>query len=76
MYIYTRYTWNTLYIYMYIHTHIYIAINNINNVLDAKIVLKTLLFIKNILLYLQKLRQYNKNLTKHQTKVNTAVDTN
>ena len=34
--------------------------------LDAKMVLKTHLFIKNISLSLQKLRQYNKNLTKYQ----------
>ena len=48
----------------------------INNVLDAKMVLKTHFFIKNISLSLQKLRQYNKNLTKHQTKINTAINTN
>ena len=29
-----------------------------------------------ISLSLQKLRQYNKNLTKHQTKINTAIITN
>ena len=29
-----------------------------------------------ILLILQKLRQCNKNLTKSQTKINTAIDTN
>ena len=34
------------------------------------------LFIKNISLSLQKLRQYNKNLTKHQTKINTAINKN
>ena len=43
--------------------------------LDAKMVLKTHLFMKNILLSLQKLCQY-KNLTKHQTKLNTAINTN
>ena len=49
---------------------------NINNALDSKMVLKTHLFIKNISLSLQKLRQYNKSLTKHQTKINTAIITN
>ena len=39
-------------------------------------VLKTHLFIKNITLSLQKLSQYNKSLTKHQTKINTAIITN
>ena len=48
-----------------------------NNALDAKMVLKTHLFIKNISLSLQKLRQYNnKSLTKHQTKINTAIARN
>ena len=37
---------------------------------------KTHLFIKNISLSLQKLRQYNKNPTIHQTKINTAIITN
>ena len=36
-------------------------------------VLKTHFFIKNISLSLQKLRQYNKNLTKHQTKINKQL---
>ena len=35
-------------------------------------VLKTHLFIKNISLSLQKLRQYNKSLMKHQTKINLS----
>ena len=39
-------------------------------------VFKTNLFLKNILLYLQKLQKYNKNLTKHQTKINTAININ
>ena len=48
-----------------------------NNVLnDAKMVLKTHLFIKNISLFLQKLRQCNKNLTKYQAKINTSINTN
>ena len=47
-----------------------------NNALDAKMVLKTHLFIKNISLSLQKIRQYNKSLTKNQTKINTAITTN
>ena len=34
------------------------------------------MFIKNISLSLQKLRQYNKSLKKHQTKINTAIITN
>ena len=59
----------TLYIYIYI----YINFKTINNALDSKMVLKTHLFIKNISLSLQKLRQYNKSLTKHQTKINTAI---
>ena len=37
---------------------------------------ETHLFIKNISLSLQKLRQYKKNLTKDHTKINTAVNTN
>ena len=44
--------------------------------LDKKIVYKTHLLDKNIALSLQKLRQYNKNLGKHQTKINTAINTN
>ena len=48
-----------------------------NNVLnDAKMVLKTHLLIKNISLFLQKLRQGNKNLTKYQAKINTSINTN
>ena len=45
-----------MYIYIYIHT--YINFKAINNALDSKMVLKTHLFIKNISLSLQKLRQY------------------
>ena len=48
----------------------------INNVLHVKMVLKTHFFIKNISLSLQKLCQFNKNLTKHQIKINTAINTN
>ena len=44
--------------------------------LDAKMVLKTHLVIKNIPLSLQKLRQDNKNLRKHETKINTTCNTN
>ena len=62
-----------IYVYIYIYIYIYINFKGINNVLDAKMVLKTYLFIKNISLFLQKLRQYNKSLTKHQTKINTAI---
>ena len=39
-------------------------------------VIKTHLLIKNVSLSLQKLRQYNKSLTKHQTEINTAIITN
>ena len=41
-----------------------------------KIVLKTHLFNENISISLQKLRQDNKKLRKHQTKINTAINTN
>ena len=34
------------------------------------------MFIKNVSLSLQKLHQYNKSLTKYQTKINTAIITN
>ena len=47
---------------MYIYIYIYINFEAINNnVLDAKIVFKTHLFIKNISLSLQKLRQYEED---------------
>ena len=36
--------------------------------------LRTHLFIKNISLSLQKLCQYNKNLMKHQTKINATAN--
>ena len=36
--------------------------------------LKTYLFLKNISLSLQKLRQYNINLGKHQIKINTGIN--
>ena len=39
-------------------------------------VLKTQLSMKNISLFLQKLRHYDKNLAIHQTKINTAINTN
>ena len=65
-----------MYKYMYIYIYVYINFKAINNALDANMVLKTHLFIKNISLSLQKLRQYNKSLTKHQTKINTAIITN
>ena len=68
IFIYKHYT---LYIYIYKN---FKAINNVLN--DAKMVLKTHLFIKNISLFLQKLRQCNKNLTKYQAKINTSINTN
>ena len=40
------------------------------------IVFQTHLFITNIWLSLQKLRQYNKKSEEHQTKINTAINTN
>ena len=69
------YIYNILYI-SYTYIYIYINCKTINNLLDAKVVLKTQLFIKSISVFLQKLCQYNKNLTKHQTKINTAINTN
>ena len=59
MYIYNIYIY-TYYIYVYntyIYIYIYINYKAINNVLDAKMVLKTHFFIKNISLSLHKLRQ-------------------
>ena len=64
------YVYINVYICIYMFTSIYIYM------LDTKMVLKTHLFIKSISLSLQKLCQYNKNLTKHQTKINTAISTN
>ena len=75
-YIYIIYYIYHIHIYIYIYIYIYINCKTINNLLDAKMVLKTQLFIKNISVFLQKLCQYNKNLTKHQTKINTAINTN
>ena len=49
-------------IYMYMY---YIYIYQFENVLD-----------KLLSISLQKLRQYNKNLRKHQTKINAAINTN
>ena len=46
------------------------------NVYQKKIILKTHFFIKNILGSFQKLFQCNKNLLKHQTKINIAINTN
>ena len=45
------------------------------DVLDKKIVLKTHLSNINISVSLEKLRQYNKSLTKHETKLETAINT-
>ena len=52
------------------------SLKSFNNIYQNKIILKTHLFIKNILGSLLKLFQCNKNLSKHQTKVNTAINTN
>ena len=71
-YIYIIYIYIYIYIYINIYIYTYINFKAINNALDAKMVLKTHLFIKNISLSLQKLR----SLTKHQTKINTAIITN
>ena len=51
-------------------------VKSFRNVFHKKINLKTHLFIKSISWSLQKFRQYDKNLTKHQAKINTAIDTN
>ena len=48
-------------------------LKSFNNVYQKKIILKTHLFIKNILGSLQNLFQCNKNLSKHQTKINTTI---
>ena len=62
---------------MYIYSALHISIlRQFDNVLCEKIVLKIHLIIKGILLSLQKDHQHNKNLTKHQTKIITAVNTN
>ena len=55
------------YINKYIIYNIYIYIYKIYMSTIHKIILKTNLLITNILLSLQKLCQYNKNLTKHQS---------
>ena len=52
------------------------GLKSFDNVYHQKIILKTHLFIKNISRSLQKLFQYDKNLFKHQTKINTAINTN
>ena len=65
-----------IHIYIYIYIYIYINFKALNNVLDAKMVLKTHFFIKNISLSLQFLRQYNKSLTKREIKINTAININ
>ena len=46
-----------IYIYIYIYIHIHKNFKSINNVLHAKMVLKTRLFIKNLSLSLQTFRQ-------------------
>ena len=52
------------------------VLKSFDNVYHQKIILKTDLFIKKISRSLQKLFQYDKNLLKHQTKINTAINTN
>ena len=51
-------------------------LKSFNNVYQKKIILKTRLFVKNILGSLKKLFQGNKNLWKHQTMINAAINTN
>ena len=51
-------------------------LKSFNNVYQKKIILKAHLFVKNILGFLQKLFQCNNNLSKHQTKINAAINTN
>ena len=69
-----------MYIYIY-YIYIISILKPFRNVFREKVILKTHLFIQNnillnILRSLQKLRQYNKNLRKHQTKINKAINKN
>ena len=58
-----------VYIYIYIH----INFKAMNNVLDVKMVLKHIYSLKIFRFLYRSFRQYNKILTKHQTKINTAI---
>ena len=64
----------TIYLYIYIYIYIYINFKAIDNAFDAKMP-KHNLSLK-YFDYLQKLHQFNKNLSKHQAKINTAINTN
>ena len=59
-------------IYIYIGT--YINFKAINNAFDAK--MQKHIFSLKYFAYLQKLHQFNKNLSKHQAKINAAINTN
>ena len=63
-----------VYIYMYVFDKS--ILKSFNNVYQKKIILKAHLFVQNILGSLQKLFQCNNNLSKHQRKINTAINTN
>ena len=78
--------WIYIYIYIYISTFLsiiyyillYYILNNLfNDVFDIKKeIRKTYSLNKNISLSLQKLRQYDKNLSKQKTKINIAISAN
>ena len=73
IYIYVIYICIYIYLYIYIcisiyiYKHIYIYIQFIE---------KKHLFVKNICRCLHKLCEYDNNQTKHQTKINIAINTN
>ena len=58
-------------IYKYVYASLYIRIY-----LYILLICMHIYVIKISLLYLQKLYQYNEDITKHQTKINTALNTN
>ena len=61
-----------LVVYIYIYIYTYVNFKAINNAFDAKMQ-KHIFSLK---YFLQKLHQFNKNLSKHQAKINTAINTN
>ena len=60
----------------YLSIYFSVCLSIFNNVLDQKIVFNAHFFSTNILYSLQKLHQYNKKSQEHQTKINTAINTN
>ena len=70
----------SIYIYIYIYIYVYVfdisILKSFDNAYHKKIILETYLLIKSIFRFLQKLCQYNKNFSKHLTKINTAFNTN